>query len=91
MNHRVRNSFLLVILVVSVTLALVGVASAQEAVTKDTPGEKGWSALDKVRPTQGHAAQNRFQSAGGHSRIHRPRQAMLRGKGTGHAGKQPLA
>ena len=48
MNHRVRNSFLLVILVVSVTLALVGVASAQEAVTKDTPGEKGWSALDKV-------------------------------------------
>jgi competence protein ComGC len=48
MNHRVRRSFLLVLLVISVTLALVVAASAQGPVTKDKPGDKGWSALDKV-------------------------------------------
>jgi hypothetical protein len=48
MNRRIRDSILLVILVMSVTLALVDAVSAQEKAPEGKPGNKGWSALDKV-------------------------------------------
>jgi len=48
MKGNVRKSFVLVVVVASVMLALIGAAGAQQSDTKAGPYDKGWSALDNV-------------------------------------------